>query len=730
VSIVHRSALALGLVLALAAPAATRAEEPATPATPVTPSAPDAPAATDTPKAADAPELPGVVVTAPRVPADEGVSTPLATQETAPDERSRGRLRDGAALLDDTPGAAVSRNGALTGIAQVRGLSNERVRVLVDDMTITPACANHMDPPLHYAPVTSLESLRIVAGVTPVSQGGDSIAGTIVATPRGLRFADDDAFAIDAEAGSHYSTAYDGFGFRGFASAATRNVGASYAGSWQKGNDLYFPGGHVRDTGFETQQHDMEIATRGEWGRLSLDAGLGRTPEAGTPALPMDIVDDDSEHMGARFTTRLGAVDVEARGYWHHIDHVMDNFSLRPNAASAAQPRMESPAHSEDVGGILGFSLPLAEGHLARLGGDLVSSRFDSTIRNLTLGQTQTGIPHSRRSRLGTYLEWEARWSEAWQTLLGVRNDMVWTEADEVSQTFRPANRMMARMLAADRAAFDAADRDRTDANFDATALVRFAPSAGQRYELGLARKTRSPSLLERYQWTPLAANAGYADGRLYFGDVDLRPEVAYQLGLTGRWEGERWEISLAPYYTHVHDYIQGDAVPGRVDPMTGLPVLRYRNFERVVLYGVDAQARVQLHEHVALRGWLAYVRGRNRSSGDDLYRIMPLHGAIDLDLTWGPLRGTIETVLAARQTQVARYNGEPETPGYGVLNLSAGYLFRERVDLAAGVDNIFNKRWSPHTNGLNRVGGGDLAVGARLPSSGRALWTSVTLRY
>lgn len=90
---------------------------------------------------------------------------------------------DSAALLSETPGAAVLRNGPQTGIVQLRGLSGDRVKISVDGMHITPACPNHMDPPLHYAAPASVSALTVMAGVTPVSQGGDSIAGTVLVEP-------------------------------------------------------------------------------------------------------------------------------------------------------------------------------------------------------------------------------------------------------------------------------------------------------------------------------------------------------------------------------------------------------------------------------------------------------------------------------------------------------------------------------------------------------------------
>lgn len=705
----------------LAAPWA-RAEEPAPPAEPAGPSA----GATGVEPAA---QLPGVLVTAPRE--EDTLAAPLTTRAPELDLGARTLARDGSDLLDAAPGVAVNRNGPLTGIVQVRGLAGDRVKTLVDDMTITPACSNHMDPPLHYVIPSTVDSLRAVAGVTPVSLGGDSIAGTVIADPERPVFAEDEPIRLTARGSARFSGDQNAWGFAGTTGAAGENASLSYTGSWHTGEDIRLRGGRVRASGFEVQQHGLLLAGRADGlGVFSLDGGIGRTDYAGTPALMMDVVDDSSEHFGARWTGALGGIELEARAYWHTIDHVMDNFTLRPNAGTMENPRSRSPAESRDAGYRLGASIPLVEGHVARIGSDMNLASFESTIRNLTTGQEQTGIPDAERNRIGVYAEWEARWTDRWQTLVGVREDTVWSSAGEVARTFMPMSMMAQQALAADKAAFNAGDRSLSDANWEAVGLVRFQPAAGQRYELGLARKARAPSMLERYQWTPLSASAGMADGRLYQGNLDLESEVAYQVALTGSWSGERWQLEISPFYTHVTDYIQGSPVPGRMDPMTGNPILRWENFENVNLYGVDARAGYTWNEHVGLRGNLSFVRGRNDTTDDDLYRIMPLHGAVDLDLAWGRLSGVIEMAYGARQEQVARYNAEQPTAGWVTLNLSAGYELREGAKLEIGVENLLNQDYALHTSGVNQVRLSDVARGDRIPEAGRFFWTGVTLEY
>ena len=643
------------------------------------------------------------------------VELPLSSQELRPDRGQTLTLRDGADLVADAPGAAVVRNGPLTGIVQLRGMQNERVRILVDGMTLTPACPNHMDPPLHYVAPSGLESLTVMAGITPVSLGGDSLAGTVLAQSPAPRFATNQPSITYAEAGVRYETGNRGLGFDGHAGAADQQVSALYLGSWADAEDYRFRDGTVRATGYTTQQHSIRLGAQTEPGILTLDLGLGQTRDAGTPALPMDMIEDDSWRVRAAHTAELDWGRWEARGYYHAIDHLMDNFSLRP----AGMLRMFSPAKSRDFGGGLATELPWADQTFGA-GLDFHGLRFNAYQENAANGLRQDSLPDVSRDRVGGYLEWTSAWHPRWETQVGVRADGVFSDADEVRQAFPPA--------AADQAAFNARERQKDDLNLDATALARFRASSRFSVEAGFARKNRAPSVLERYLWTPLSASAGQADGRRYLGNLDLSSETSHQVGLTLMGHTTNGLVRVTPFYQWVSDYIQGSPI-ARITP-EGLPVLQYQNQDRVELYGVDLDTRYDVLRSLSLRGTLSYVRGRNLSTDDNLYRIAPLRGTVSIEHRWGIYRGILQVVMADDQTHVSRYNNEPTTPGYALLNLRVQLAVHRNVELALALENVFDELYTDHLGGINSVGGSDVALGQRIPGRGRSLITMVRGRF
>src|SRR3546814_7441845 len=104
--------------------------------------------------------------------------------------------------------------------------------------------------------------------------------------------------------------------------------------------------------------------------------------------------------------------------------------------------------------------------------------------------------------------------------------------------------------------AFNAADRKRHDSNWSATALVRYALSEQATLELGYARKSRSPTVYERYSWGRGSMSSRmigwFGDGNGYVGDPGLKPERADTVSAAVSLKGaaaDGWSLRIAPFY-------------------------------------------------------------------------------------------------------------------------------------------------------------------------------------
>ena len=121
-------------------------------------------------------KLPPVTVTGEAEALEAFGGSPVREQDLA---ARRAATSDTARLLADAPGVAVNAAGGISSLLSLHGLADDRLRILVDGMSLISACPNHMNPPLSYLDPAQVESIKVWAGLTPVSVGGDAIGGTI-----------------------------------------------------------------------------------------------------------------------------------------------------------------------------------------------------------------------------------------------------------------------------------------------------------------------------------------------------------------------------------------------------------------------------------------------------------------------------------------------------------------------------------------------------------------------
>jgi iron complex outermembrane receptor protein len=89
-----------------------------------------------------------------------------------------------------------------------------------------------------------------------------------------------------------------------------------------------------------------------------------------------------------------------------------------------------------------------------------------------------------------------------------------------------------------------------------------------------------------------------------------------------------------------------------------------------------------------------------------------------------------LEGVAYARQDDVSKTNDETESAGYGLANLRGGIEVMRNLSVNVGVENIFDKQYQNHLSGINRVTDSDVAVGERVPGTGRNYYATLQYRF
>ena len=183
---------------------------------------------------------------------------------------------DTMSLIAGEPGMAVSANGGISSLPVMRGLADSRVLVTVDGVEITTFCPNNMNPPGSYILPGRVEGISILPTLSPVSAGGDNIAGVIAVTTRAPTFATEGkGLLVTGEVGASYRSVADAVGATVQASVAGERYSIGYEGAWNRAGNYKTGGGRrVRSTLYEAYDQALTLALLTDQGVLSLRAGL------------------------------------------------------------------------------------------------------------------------------------------------------------------------------------------------------------------------------------------------------------------------------------------------------------------------------------------------------------------------------------------------------------------------------------------------------------------------
>jgi iron complex outermembrane recepter protein len=654
-------------------------------------------------------------------------------------------LRDYAASSSDTadvltrlPGVSANAGGGFSSMPAIRGLSEQRIRVLVDGQPIDMACPNDMNSPLSYTNPQTIAAISVIPGVAPVSYGGDNIGGVISVSSAEPRFANGGGTLVTGNVSSYYRSNGNAFGGSASVTVAGDHLSATYTGSYNQSENYEGGGnrGEVRSTEYAKTDHALALALQNSAGLFELKGGFQFSPYEAFPNQSMDMTDNRSWFVQGRYRGDFTWGNVDLSASYRDTDHEMNFLEDKLPGSMPMNTEVHTFASAAK------FEIPLASTQTARFGAEYHHQWLDDywppVPGVMMMGpDTFVNINAAHRDRIGGYAEWDAQWTGSLSTILGIRYDRVSMNTGDV-RPYGTDMMQMADVMAA--AAFNAIDRKRTDHNWSASALVSWNPSDEVTLELGYAHKARSPNIYERYSWGRGAMASRmigwYGDGNGYFGDPDLKPERADTVSATAIFAptpGISFKVS--PYYTRVDDYIDAVYVQNLNDMMgmpSGFVQLRFANLD-AEFYGIDASLDAHLagtpRHGTALTATFSWLRGTNITEDLPLYRQMPLNGTVALTHRTETIELGGEIEWTDRKDRIDPRRNEPVTAGYVLVNLSAAYnLSGWRLALEA--NNLFDKGYDLPLGGVSL---GDFGVTGELrpvPGRGRSFNLAVSRSF
>lgn len=622
---------------------------------------------------------------------------------------------DTTSLFRDTPGFSTYSAGGLSSLPVLNGMADDRLATFIDGIRTGADCPNHMNPAFSQIDMDSIASSQAVSGISSVNIGGDSIGGSLSVERKDPQFAKKGKILVTGQGRADWRSNGGGSGAAGSVTVANDTLSLRYTASYSHASNYTAGGrgGHVASTSYLSYNHAVTAGLRHENHMFALTFGQQDMPYQGFPNQYMDETNNRATFVNGKY---LGSFDwgkLDVRAFWKRTDHAMNMMSDK--GGHSATTGMPMNIASRNVGYAIKATIPLSQKQSLQIGSEFqhngVNDWWPPLQGSMMMGPgTYHNLNNAHRDHLGHFIQLNSHWTSRFSTEIGMRSDLVMMNTGRVS-SYNDASSMnkmnmggMGGMGATDAQAakaFNAAKRGRTDANFDATIILRYKIADYFNVEGGYARKTRSPNLYERYAWGRSSMTSRmigwFGDGNGYVGNLRLKPEIANNVSVTFHFHdpyNQRWDLMVQPYFSHIHNYVNVEKI---AHLSNGFNQLRFVN-HTAQTYGLNATGRLQLWSNgrfgtAHLMANINWVRGQDKTSHTGLYQQMPLNVVIGIHESFGHWTGRAEVTLVKAKNTVDSLRSEARTPGYALLGLGASYRWKTmRLDL--GLENLLNQRY------------------------------------
>jgi iron complex outermembrane receptor protein len=613
------------------------------------------------------------------------------------------------------PGVSASFFGPNASRPILRGLDNERVRVLTDGIGSFDVSNTSVDHAVAVNPLLA-DRVEILRGPAALLFGSGAIGGVV--NMRDLRIPNE-----VPDGGPHVDAA------AGIASAAReRNIAAAVNAPLGGGfvahvDGSFFESDNYRSGGFVFSK-ELRDAARAEGGEAAEKAGaVGRVDNSG--ARRWDVAGG------------LAWIGQNGANFGVALSHLENSYGV-PNGLELGHDEEhegeESHEGHEDITLDMRQTRVDARGAVP-LGGAFKEVRMRAGWANYRHDEIEAD------GAIGTSFfnkSWEARLElvqaqrGGWQGATGVQyfsrnfravGEEAYIPANETRQfglfTLQEFDLGALRLEAGAR--YEHADVRSADVGrqrrFDSVSVSAGGSvdlGSGFRLALSAARTERAPAAEE------LFANGAHAATRAFeIGNPDFRTER--QLGgeavLRGR--GAGWRVELTGFFNRFDNYIFLNPTGDEADE---LPIFQYNQAD-ARFYGFEIDGGVTLAQWGATRleatGLLDYTHADILAGGGAVPRIPPLRMIAGLDATGGVVGGRVEMEHVRAQRHLAAF--ETGTPSWTMVNASLSWKpmgADTATTLIVQANNIFDVEARRHASFLKDVAplfGRDIRVSLRV---------------
>jgi hemoglobin/transferrin/lactoferrin receptor protein len=649
-----------------------------------------------------------IVVTAGRQELASGdVAAPITVITS--DDIERLQPEKMADLFKMIPGVEIQGEGPFRGIPVIRGLSSNRVLILVDGQRLNNARESTTFAGIQPALVNlaEVERIEVLRGPASVQYGSDAIGGVVNIITRQPNLGEQE-FKVHGNVSYEYGTSSDSQHGQAMVRGTGKGMSFHLGASIQKVDDYKAANGAHEDERYESYTFEDDTVPNsgmeqknfdgsfsiltGDQGVFKVNAEVVRTSDIGFPGFdPEGSIDisfprfDRDKLALAWESGPMGFLDDLTVSAWYQG---IDKESIRNLDFGFfyldSYTRSEIDTLGFNTQGISTFGI----NHLT-YGLDLYQDELhDTALSEGSHSQPSdaVSVPDSTQRGLGLYIGDRISATDRLTLNVGLRGDTFTFDSDENDTRY------------------GGEPLDSTDSALSGNVGVVYELTDHVNLTGLIARGFRTPNIQER-SFTGLASTGD----TWILQNPNLSPETSwnYEAGLKVRYD--RASGGLNFFYNDLTNFVSFVFLdpddPRLDDPAICPPDLdcaEFRNIEKAKIWGVELDLEWIFARWWTAFGTFAYLEGDNKTTGEPLSSIPPwkVIGGIRYQRSSWWAEANLRYV--GRQTRLPSDDPrfETGTEAFTVFDIRGGYDFKFGLGILVSLENIFDELYNePYNN-------------------------------
>lgn len=653
----------------------------------------------------DTPEI--IYITSERI-VTNSLDTPFSVSQLSKQDILEQNFRNLPEAFESIPGVLVQKTSYGQGSPYIRGFTGFRTLFLIDGVRLNNSIFR--EGPNQYwntVDLASISKIELVRGASSAQHGADAIGGTV------------QVFSGALDLNSLTPQQNFDFAYRGATAEHANMMSASYThendnvafkfgggfkefGDLTRGNDIKQP-----YTGYDEYNVDAKLAVQIDknWA-LTTAAFLTRQDDVprthktihSTSFAGSSIGDElrrDLDHR--RMLTYAKVKGSELQGVISEAEFTV-SWHTQEESRSRLRTRDRFDTHGIEVNtlGLQGQFVSNFDWARLIYGVDYYKDDVSSfSSRNAIQGPVADDAIYSS---LGLYAQGRKALSDKLHLLAGIRYTYVDADANKVSNPNTG----------------DQVSIDKNWNNIVGNLMFNYRIDDYQALHVGVSQGFRAPNLSDLTRFDSARSN------EFEIPTTDLDPEHFVNFDAGYKFNSPLFSMSLSTYYTQIEDQIV--RVPTGNQNADGEFEITKENIGDGYVYGAELDVRYTLSNALTARAALAYMNGKVDTfptserivTREYISRVMPttLHVSLRYDPQSTPwwISGSLVAAekadrLSTRDASDTQRIPPGGTPGYGVINIKAGYHISDNLTANLTLENITDKDYRIHGSGQNEAG-------------------------